>query len=319
VARTSGSARGLDVVGRDSVSRLADGEVDCGDRPKIGDGLRVGAEAACPRSRSSWRVVSRAMSKLSGEELYNRLEARYFGPQMDEAREIRALPKILKDVSIFVDVGASLGQYTYAASQLMRNGIIYSIEADPFRFQRLNELCKRWADSPRNNRIVPLNIALSDEIGTTKFFVTDADRSGSLLPHQEHQDAEGPNEWQEIIVNTATLDSLFPSESVPDFVKIDVEGMEYRVLLGSRKLLRVGKSRFMIEVHRWGDPTIGKRESDVFDILAEFSYDFKRVHHHWLFSKSESSIRLRVKNRTLHLILDHPAVRENVRRLFGKR
>jgi methyltransferase FkbM-like protein len=115
------------------------------------------------------------------------------------------------------------------------------------------------------------------------------------------------------------LDSLFPGETIPDLVKIDVEGGEYRVLLGSTGLLKAGKTRFMVEVHPWGDPILGKRESDVFDLLGNFRYDFKRLHHHWLFAKSGSSARLRLKNKVIHLILDHPSVRANVRRLFRGR
>jgi FkbM family methyltransferase len=108
---------------------------------------------------------------------------------MDEEIEIRSLPSILRGVSVFVDVGASLGQYTHFANKAMQKGVIYAIEADPVRFGRLRELCEEWAQGPGHNRIIPHNVALSDQIGTTNFFVTDTDRSGGLFPYDGLEDA----------------------------------------------------------------------------------------------------------------------------------
>jgi FkbM family methyltransferase len=254
-----------------------------------------------------------AMPDGPEDELLSRLEEQYFGPNMSEKREIAALPRLLKSVDLFVDVGAGLGQYSFFANQEMHQGVIYAIEADPLRFERLRELCEQWADSGANE-IVPLNVALSDEVGTAAFFVTTENKSGGLFQFERPR---GPQaDWTELRVKTETLDSLFSRERDPDLVKMDVEGAEYRVLLGATDILRRGKARFLIEVHPWGDPTLGKRESDVFDLFASFGYDFERVHHHWLFAKSGSGPRRWLKNRMIHVILDQPLIRRNVRRLF---
>jgi FkbM family methyltransferase len=257
-----------------------------------------------------------SMAEISKEELYRTLEEHYFGPNMHEKKEIEALPQLLKGVHVFVDVGASLGQYTYFANRVMTGGVIYAIEGDPVRFERLSELCREWSKDPGSNRIVPLNVALSNTVGSTRFFATDADRSGGLFPHEGTNAGTIRHDWKEIQVRTETLDNLFRDEE-PDMVKIDVEGAEYRVLLGSARILNKGKARYMVEVHPWGDPTFPARESDVFDLFAGFSYDFKRLHHHWLFARTESRLRLSAKNKLVHLALDHPAVRRNAARLIS--
>jgi FkbM family methyltransferase len=256
--------------------------------------------------------------RRSREELYRVLSDHYFGPNQDEAREVEALPGLLRGAQVFVDVGASLGQYTCCAQETLHDAQIFAIEADPVRFERLAELCADWARSPRNNRIVPMHRAVADTNGAVTFFVTDADRSGGLFPYDS--DPESRYAWREVTVPAATLDSLFHGDLIPDLVKMDIEGGEYRALLGASEILRSGKTRFMVEIHPWGDPTIGKRESDVFDLFAEAGYDFRRLHHHWLFTKTNSAIRRRLKNRAIHLILDHRSIRTTVRRLFrGKR
>jgi FkbM family methyltransferase len=255
------------------------------------------------------------MDELSRDELYRVLEDQYFGPNKQEEREVGSLPKLLKGARVFVDIGASLGQYTRRAQEVLESARIFSIEADPVRFDRLAELCETWASSSRGNTITPLNLAVSDENGPITFFVTDANRSGGLFPYDGAQ-SEATYAWREVTVQAATLDSIFFGETIPDLVKIDIEGGEYRALLGAKELLKVGRTRFLVEVHSWGDPTIGKRESDVFDLFADAGYDFKRVHHHWLFAKSRSSLVRTIKNSLIHLILDHPSLRSTVRRLF---
>jgi FkbM family methyltransferase len=256
------------------------------------------------------------MEDASTEDLFRTLEDHYFGPNMQERKEIAALPGLLRDARVFVDVGAGLGQYSYFANRAMHESTIYAIEADPLRFERLRELCGQWARDSAGNKIFPLKVALSDKTGTAKFFVTDADHSGGLFPYSGIREGSGSHSWREVEVKCETLDSLFLQEGGPDLVKIDVEGGEYRVLLGSAGILRRGKTRFLVEVHPWGDPTIGKTEADVFDLFARFGYDFKRVHHHWLFAKSQSRLWMRLKNRLIHVILDHPRVRATVRKLF---
>ena len=87
---------------------------------------------------------------MNRDEIIQRLERAYFSEDMDERRIIEALPRLLRDGSLFVDVGASLGQYTFAASRAMRNGTILAIEADPMRFETLRSNCEKWSAESTN-------------------------------------------------------------------------------------------------------------------------------------------------------------------------
>jgi FkbM family methyltransferase len=256
------------------------------------------------------------MGEPSQEDLLRTLESHYFGPNMQERAEIEALPRLLSGVRTFVDVGAALGQYTFFANRAMRGGVIYAIEADPFRAERLGQLSKEWKGNAESNDIVVLNKAVSDSVGKSSFFVTDGDRSGGLFPVDGLPGAgAGSFDWREITVEATTLDTLFEGLPPPDLVKIDIEGGEYRALRGAEGLLREGRTRFMVEVHPWGDPTIRKRASDVFDLMAGFHYDFRRLHHHWLFARSGGTVSAWAKNRLIHLVFDHPVVTGAVRRV----
>jgi len=52
------------------------------------------------------------------------------------------------------------------------------------------------------------------------------------------------------------MDKATELYGIPDFVKVDVEGHEYEVLLGARKVLEQGKTIWLIEVTRNGDAVL---------------------------------------------------------------
>jgi hypothetical protein len=58
----------------------------------------------------------------------------------------------------------------------------------------------------------------------------------------------------------------------PDFVKIDVEGSELRVLKGWKNILNAGSTIFLIEVHGWKDPEGQKNPKDVIKFMKKFDY-----------------------------------------------
>src|SRR4051812_6896646 len=221
---------------------------------------------------------------------------------MHEKDEIDNLPALLKGVSVFVDVGASLGQYTYFANQILKNGTIYCIEADPIRVHRLKELASQW-EKTSNNKIFVVHAAAVEASGRVEFFRTDANLSGGLFVRApaDHANPE-PLNWIASETDGITLDSLC-REFEPDLIKIDVEGSEYRVLAGARNILARGKCRFLVEVHPWGDQSVKKTPSDVFRFFDSFGYGFKRTHRHWLFMKSDSSIGRFVRGKMILFIL----------------
>jgi FkbM family methyltransferase len=240
----------------------------------------------------------------SHRDVYNLMEAKYFGEEMQERDEIERLPQLLKNVTVFVDVGAGLGQYAFFANTILKGAKIFCIEADPMRFPRLKELASEWKKTSAN-QISVIHAAVAEKNGKVDFLMTNTNMSGGLFANP----VEAPGSQKSIArtkveVDCVSLDSLF-KDSKPDFVKIDVEGAEYSVLLGARGILREGKCRFFVEVHPWGDERARKQPADVFQLLAQFGYDFRRVHRHWLFEKSGRPLKRYIKNAIIVFIMEH--------------
>jgi FkbM family methyltransferase len=216
------------------------------------------------------------------QRLYRELESSYFGDDPQERDEQDRFKRLVAGAKIFVDIGASLGQYTSLADTIMTGGEIISVEADPTRFHRLVELCRAWENDRSRNRLTPHLAAVCDRDGTTPFFIANANVSGGLYLQRETESLPNDYAWQEIDIPCITLDTLL-GDKVPDLVKIDVEGAECRVLEGARGLVAKRKTLFFIEVHPWGDAAYHKRPRDVFRFFMSNGYTFQRLGRRWLF------------------------------------
>lgn len=236
-------------------------------------------------------------------DVFNLMEAKYFGEEMQEKDEIERLPRLLENVKVFVDVGAGLGQYAFFANTILKGAKIFCIEADPMRFPQLKELASEW-EKTSANQISVVHAAVAEKNGKVDFFMTNTNISGGLFVNPAEDLGSKPIARTKVEVDCVSLDSLF-KELKPDFVKIDVEGGEYSVLLGARGILRDGKCRFFVEVHPWGDERARKQPADVFRLLRQFGYDFRRVHRHWLFEKSGGPLKRYIKNTMIVFIMEH--------------
>lgn len=188
---------------------------------------------------------------------------RYFSEDCDEKEMIEYLPELLKSCKIFVDIGASFGQYAFYANKIMHNGQIYAYEPDTQRFIELQTNCRRW-ESLSTNKINVFPYAISYKDGKVTFYSSGGSISGTFFKYRKLS-------WKEIIVDCYKLDTLF-KDKIPDVVKIDVEGTELRVLRGATKILSKGKTIFLIELHQGIDPKGQKCKRDVFDFLRKFGY-----------------------------------------------
>lgn len=136
---------------------------------------------------------------------------------------------LLRPADLFVDIGANVGSYTLLAAG-SANARCLTFEPVPQTFERL-------VDSIVLNKLTDLvwsrNVALSSP---------EKAATGSPLPFSADRDCtnsfvEEGYEGQVTYVNVETLDSEC-ANLAPVLIKIDVEGFERDVLLGSQATLR---------------------------------------------------------------------------------
>lgn len=149
------------------------------------------------------------------------------------------LLKSLPDDFVFFDVGANTGWYTILASTVSNSSIVHSFEPV---MEHLTCLRETILLNRIEKRVTVHDIALSDNNGESVILLAG---SGSSLEQKFLTTHNGKR-----IIKTKTLDTIVQEGKIPmpTFIKIDVEGHEYKVLQGAHTILAQTKPILFIEI-----------------------------------------------------------------------
>ena len=133
-----------------------------------------------------------------------------------------------------IDVGANIGFYTILFAKNSNSGKVLAIEPTLNAFQRL------YKNIQLNNvmdKIILFEGAVSDYIGTGEIKTINGREEYSTLGHWKHPSIKS-EKFSTYGIKVSTIDDLVSKYSLdPGFMKIDVEGLEYLVLKGSKTTL----------------------------------------------------------------------------------
>jgi FkbM family methyltransferase len=199
--------------------------------------------------RASTRVVERLDYArhevlLRAEDLTELLRARACEK---EPETVAWIERTVKPGDVFYDVGANVGAYSFVAKfAVEETGLVYAFEPSTPTFMALaeNVWLNRCVDS-----VIPMQLGLSDK---TALLLLHGQRAagasmnvwGASAP--EKAAAGGPN-WSQHVLCYA-LDDLIAQFGLrpPTHIKIDVDGVENRVIAGARRTLRAGTLRTLL-------------------------------------------------------------------------
>lgn len=136
------------------------------------------------------------------------------------------LRKVIRKSDIFLDIGANCGAIAFVAASIIDDGKVYAFEPAPTIGSRLQANLNLNPQLQNIVKLVPLGLGLS---------------KGELL-YYEDPNYRGNGALQQVTgipVNVISLDEWVLLEKLEkiDAIKLDVEGMEYEVLLGAKAVL----------------------------------------------------------------------------------
>ena len=151
------------------------------------------------------------------------------------------------EIRVCLDIGANIGNY----SKLLinkTNAKIYAYEPLEKSFDELKKIKEIHKD-----RFFIEKLALGNEDGIKKISsANDKSEKASFEKNLDKLSFIDKDNLREFDVSIKKLDSLnfFNSHSKVDFLKIDVEGYEYEVLLGGKKFIDFNSPKFIqIEIN----------------------------------------------------------------------
>jgi FkbM family methyltransferase len=182
-----------------------------------------------------------AKIKQKLKKIYHRLAGKIASPSYDSVirSEIKFYADYVENGMIVFDVGANIGELTLLFSGLVENtGKVYSFEASSTVFHRLKALCEA---SGRKN-IYPNHLAVSDSKGILSLHVYEEQYSSwnSLADRQLEKYGIDVKPTGTESITSITLDDFCLQHGIDaiDLLKIDVEGAEYQVLIGAKRLFQ---------------------------------------------------------------------------------
>ena len=167
----------------------------------------------------------------------------------------------LKPDDVFVDIGSHIGKYALSASRVVDgDGMVVAVEAHPSNFA----LLKQNIRLNKAGNVRAYNLAAWNEPGELKLFIGSNSATSNISRYsygQGYIDVQSER-MDKILVQDLRLKRV-------DWIKIDVEGAEYEVLLGLEETLSKYKPKLIIEV--W-QKNLAKMKA----LLDRCGYDFAK-------------------------------------------
>jgi FkbM family methyltransferase len=190
-----------------------------------------------------------------------------------EVQETQWLKPRVRPDWVFFDVGANFGYYSMIVSAVSQaRARVYAFEPLTSNFH----LLARNKSLNAFDRIHALKVALSDQTGEVDFLVPPLSCSGvGRIVDGPVDDSNGYVDK----VQTTTLDAFVAQRDVQrlDFLKIDVEGAELRVLRGASASLRRFRPTIMIEFFPQGLASMHTSAGELLDTLHALGYATFRI------------------------------------------
>ena len=196
--------------------------------------------------------------------------------EVERAERIFYLEYLREGMTAF-DVGANVGELTLLFSRFVAGGSVHAFEASSAAFKRLELVC----DAAERRNVVLNHLALSDKNGFIRLHVYDdalsSFNSEAARPLKNYGLDIEPIGIEE--TTATTVDDYCESKKIEliDLLKIDVEGAEFQVMQGARRMLK--SKRIACLTFEFGQTTfdMGNSPKEIEVFLKEMDYKIRNI------------------------------------------
>lgn len=173
---------------------------------------------------------------------------------------------ILEKNDIMIDVGAHIGTYTIPiASQIGKSGKVLAFEPNP----KNSMVLRKNIELNNLNNIIMFENAVSNKNEISSLTLSDDPMLSMIIDNGKGED---------IKIECVTLDSVYEKLKLEkvDWLKIDAEGSEIKVMEGAKKILEQFHPKIIIEVRK-------ENENKVKELLKHNGYKIKYLGGEYFF------------------------------------
>jgi FkbM family methyltransferase len=197
--------------------------------------------------------------------------------EVERAERIFYLETLREEMTVF-DVGANVGELTLLFSRFVgARGVVHAFEPCGQAFGRLESVCR--AASLRNVRLNRL--ALAEDEAPVSLHVYDDEHMSwntrAARPLENYGIDLKPLSVEEAPATTLDLYCERNGVAEIDLLKIDVEGAEFQVMLGARRMLR--EKRVRCVTFEFGQTTfdMGNSPDHIESYLRNVGYELRNI------------------------------------------
>jgi FkbM family methyltransferase len=175
----------------------------------------------------------------------------------------------IKPGQTIVDIGANIGYYTLLFSKLTGpHGHVYAFEPEPENIFLLKKNLE--INSIKNVTVIEKAVDVCES--STKLFINKKNRGN-------HRIFDSGDHRKSINIQTTSIDKFFENINVPiDWIKMDIEGAEYRALQGMKNFLQKNNHLVLVtEIFPEGLKQAGSALEEVFSFLQSHNFQFEEI------------------------------------------
>lgn len=217
-----------------------------------------------------------------------------------EPNTYKILETFLDKNHSYIDIGAWIGSTVLYGCQLAKH--CYAIEPDPVAFEELKKNIN--LNNNLASKISLSTLCISDSVGVTKLF-TNWDMlyvEGGASTSSIFEKSSGKF-WE---VKTTTFEKFIQSFEVNDcnFIKMDIEGAEFKILPTMKKYLEKNSPTLLIEIH----PMFFKNYSEQLSKIVPILEWYKTIYDENLKKIDVDSLFHIDISKTFHVVLSNKTI-----------
>lgn len=160
----------------------------------------------------------------------------------------------LPQKEIFIDCGAFTGDTLKHFIDVFDSTVekIYAFECSKKQLEELDTFVNQLKNRKRCPEIVVMPFGVSDRDEMMEFYYTK--NPGACFITQNRSDAKDSlYDSSKDYIKTVTLDQVIPENEKITLIKMDIEGSEYRALIGAKRIIKKYKPRLAISIYHSGE------------------------------------------------------------------